>query len=140
MTQAAGTRHHRDSVPAGRAGPVVLAPPFARAGPRKFLSDQGVDTAGPAVSTPMAPPPDREAAARKEAGVGIGLADDLRHVRTALIKAYLAGVFAAAFDLMLFQMGRSVFTFGYKPHALDITVRETADRPMTRMNDADFEN
>ena len=40
MTQAAGTRHHRDSVPAGRAGPVVLAPPFARAGPRKFLSDR----------------------------------------------------------------------------------------------------
>ena len=29
VTQAAGTRHHRDSVPAGRAGPVVLAPPFA---------------------------------------------------------------------------------------------------------------
>ena len=37
----------------------------------------------------------------------------------------------AAFDLMLFQMGRSVFTFGYKGHALDISVRETADRPTT---------
>ena len=94
---------------------------------------------GPSVSTPMAPPPDREAEARKEAGVGIGLADDLRHVRTALVKAYLAGDFEAAFDLMLFQMGRSVFTFGYKPHALDIAVRETADRPTTRMNDEEFE-
>ena len=40
VTQAAGIRHHRVSVPAGRAGPVVLAPPFARAGPRKFLSDR----------------------------------------------------------------------------------------------------
>ena len=100
----------------------------------------GVDTTGPSVSTPMAPPRDREAEARKEAGVGIGLADDLRHVRTALVKAYLAGDFAAAFDLMLFQMGRSVFTHGYTPHALDITVRETADRPTTRMNDAEFEN
>ena len=39
---------------------------------------------------------------------------------------------------MLFQMGRSVFTDGYKPHELDISVRETADRPTTRMNDADF--
>ena len=86
----------------------------------------------------MAPPKDREAEARKEAGVGIGLADDLRHVRTALVKAYLAGEFQAAFDLMLFQMGRSVFTFGYKADALDITVRETPDRPTTRMNDADF--
>ena len=94
---------------------------------------------GTSVSTPMAPPKDREAEARKEAGVGIGLADDLRHVRTALIKAYLAGDFAAAFDLMLFQMGRSIFTFGYKAHALDIAVRETADRPTIRMNDAEFE-
>ena len=99
-----------------------------------------VNVPGTSVSTPMAPPKDREAEARKEAGVGIGLADDLRHVRTALVKAYLAGDFEAAFDLMLFQMGRSVFTFGYKADALDITVRETADRPMTRMNDADFEN
>ncbi len=97
-----------------------------------------VNVPGPSVSTPMAPPKDREAEARKEAGVGIGLADDLRSIRTALVKAKLAGDFEAAFDLMLFQMGRSVFTFGYKAHALDIAVRETADRPATRMNDADF--
>ena len=99
-----------------------------------------VTVPGTSVSTPMAPPKDREAEARKEAGVGIGLADDLRHVRTALIKAYLAGDFETAFDLMLFQMGRSVFTFGYKADALDITVRETADRPTTRMNDEEFES
>ncbi len=98
----------------------------------------GVHTAGSPVSTPMAPPRDREAEARKEAGVGIGLADDLRHIRTALIKAYLAGDFDAAFDLVVFQMGRSVFTRGYTPHALDIAIRETADRPTTRMNDAGF--
>ena len=101
-------------------------------------ANHGVHTAGSSVSTPIAPPPDREAEARKEAGVGIGLADDLRHIRTALIKAYLAGDFDAAFDLLLFQMARSVFTFGYKAHALDIAVRETADRPTTRMNDEDF--
>ena len=88
-----------------------------------------VDIAGPSVFTPMAPPRDREAEARKEAGVGIGLADDLRHVRTALVKAYLAGDFEAAFDLMLFQMGRSVFTFGYKADALDMTVHETGATP-----------
>ena len=94
--------------------------------------------AGPSVSTPMAPPKDREAEARKEAGVGIGLADDLRSVRTALVKAKLAGDFEAAFDLALFQMGRAVFTPGYRDHALDIAVKETPDRPNTRMNDADF--
>ena len=97
-----------------------------------------VNVPGASVSTPMAPPPDREAEARKEAGVGIGLADDLRSIRTALVKAKLAGDFEAAFDLALFQMGRAVFAPGYHAHALDIAVKETPDRPNTRMNDADF--
>ena len=97
-----------------------------------------VHTPGPSVSTPMAPPKDREAEARKEAGVGIGLADDLRSIRTALVKAKLAGDFEAAFNLALFQMGRAVFAPGYHDHALDIAVKETPDRPNTRMNDADF--
>ena len=98
----------------------------------------GVHTTGPSVSTPMAPPKDREAEARKEAGVGIGLADDLRAIRTALVKAKLAGDFPAAFDLALFQLGRSVFAPGYHDHALDIAVKETPDRPNIRMNDDDF--
>ena len=86
----------------------------------------------------MAPPKDREAEARKEAGIGIGLADDLRSIRTALVKAKLAGDFEAAFDLALFQMGRAVFAPGDHDHALDIAVKETPDRPNTRMNDANF--
>ena len=101
-------------------------------------STHGAHVTGPSVSAPMALPKDREAEARKKAGVGIRLADDLRSIRTAVIKAYLAGDFEAAFDLILFQLGRSVFTHGYRGHALDITVRETADRPVGRMNDADF--
>ena len=97
-----------------------------------------VNVPGASVSTPMAPPPDREAEARKEAGVGVGLADDLRSIRTALVKAKLAGDFEASFDLALFQMGRAVFAPGYHDHALDIAVKETPDRPNTRMNDPDF--
>ena len=94
----------------------------------------------PAVSSPAMPPAqtDAEAEARKEAGVGIGLADDLRAIRTALVKARLAEDFPAAFDLMLFQMGRAVFTPGYHNHALDIAVRETPDRPPLRANDDAF--
>ena len=98
----------------------------------------GVHIPGQSVSQPVAGPRDREAKARKEAGVGIGLADDLRSIRTALVKAHLACDFEAAFDLSLFQMARSVLTTGYTPHALDIAVKETPDRPNTRMNDADF--
>ncbi len=97
-----------------------------------------VHVPGQSVSVPMAPPKDREAEARKEAGVGIGLADDLRSIRAALVKAKLAGDFEAAFDLALFQMGRAVFAPGYRDHALDIAVKETPDRPNARMNDADF--
>ena len=94
----------------------------------------------PAISGPAMPParPDPEAEARKEAGVGIGLADDLRAIRTALVKARLAEDFGAAFDLMLFQMGRAVFTPGYHDHALDIAVREIRDRPPLRVNDDAF--
>ncbi len=108
-------------------------------------SDAGPGTdsgriAGPAMSTPAQLPKDREAEARKEAGVGIGLADDLRSVRTALVKAHLAEDFEAAFDLTVFQLVRAVFARGYTAswHALDIAFNETADRPTSRTNDDDF--
>ena len=105
--------------------------------------DTGADSsriAGPAMSTPMQQPKDREAEARKEAGVGIGLADDLRSIRTALVKAHLAEDFEAAFDLTVFQLVRAVFARGYTTswHALDIAFNETADRPTNRTNDDDF--
>ena len=91
----------------------------------------------PALSRPD-PVPDPEAAARKATGIGIGLGDDLRAIRTSLIKAHLAQDFSAAFDLSLFQMARSVFLTGYRPHALDISVVETRDRPPIRGNDERF--
>ena len=81
---------------------------------------------------------DAETEARKKAGVGIGLADDLRAIRTALVKTHLAGDFAASFDLMVFQMARAVFMPGHHDHALDIAVRETNDRPPLRVNDDTF--
>ena len=106
-------------------------------------ADTGTDTAriaSPAMTTPAQPPKDREAEARKEAGVGIGLGDDLRSIRTALVKAHLANDFEAAFDLMVFQLVRAVFAKGYTAswHALDIAFNETADRPTSRTNDDDF--
>ena len=95
---------------------------------------------GPAITTPLPSPVDPRAKARADAGVGIGLADDLRAIRTALVKTHLAGDFEAAFDLVVFQMVRSVFARGYTTswHALDIAFNETADRPTTRTNDDDF--
>ncbi len=104
-------------------------------------ADDGHDDArvqDPPVAPSVSLDRDREAAARKEAGVGVGLADDLRSIRTALVKAHLATDFEAAFDLFLFQAARAVFLFRHAAHALDISVRETADRPTTRMNDVSF--
>ena len=91
----------------------------------------------PALSRPD-PVPDPAAQARKRTGIGIGLGDDLRAIRTSLIKAHLAQDFSASFDLCVFQMARSVFRTGYQPHALDISVVETPDRPPIRGNDERF--
>ena len=100
-------------------------------------SDAAPSIAGPTMHEPT---PDPQTQARKEAGVGIGLADDLRCIRTALVKAHLADDFDAAFDLTIFQLVRSLFAQGYVDHyhALDIAFRETADRPTTRVNDNEF--
>ena len=94
----------------------------------------------PTLAAPLASPGDAEAEARKEAGVGIGLADDLRAIRTAIVKSQLACDFDAAFDLLLFQLARSVFTTGYHDDALDIRAAETPDRPAMRVNDDAFGN
>ena len=91
----------------------------------------------PAVSRPD-PVPDPAAEARKRVGIGIGLGDDLRAIRTSLIKAHLAEDFEAAFDLCVFQMARALFQTGYRPHALDIKFSETADRPPMRRDDKNF--
>ena len=92
----------------------------------------------PAIAGPAAAPADPEAKARKEAGVGIGLADDLRAIRTGVVKARLARDFDAAFDLLLFQFAHAVFGTGYRDDALDVAVRPTPERPPMRANDESF--
>ena len=118
--------------------------PAPAADDKTATADPGAQTTGtrPVIAPPQMSMPnrtdDRAAQARKDAGVGIGLSDDLRSIRTALVKVDLANDFNAAFDLFLFQAARSVFTPGYIQTALEITVRETPDRPTLRMNDETF--
>lgn len=90
------------------------------------------------VDAPLATPTDPRAKVRKETGIGIGLADDQRAVRTTIVKAYLSGDFEAAFDLTLFQFAQAAFADNHMAGALDIAFRETADRPPARANDEDF--
>ncbi len=84
------------------------------------------------------PRTDPRAAALKAAGVGAGLADDLRAIRASLIKAHLARDFEAAFDLAVFQAARAAFAQQYCEHALDIGFHETAMRPTNRYDDDTF--
>ena len=62
----------------------------------------------------------------------------MRAIRTAIVKSQLACNIEAAFDLLLFQLARSVFSNGYHDDALDIRVVETPDRPAMRVNDDAF--
>ena len=129
-----------EDVPAKPAAPVNGATPH---GTGDAPAGEGrTDAAGPdpRISAPARTPPpaDPEAEARKAAGVGIGLADDLRAIRTAHVKAQLACRFEAAFDLLLFHLARSVFGTGYDDGALDIAARPTPDAPAARANDPAF--
>ena len=113
--------------------------PAAKAGTEARSDTDDPDHGGHDIQPPIITSPrDPRAEARKKAGVGIGLADDLRAIRTGLVKSDLATDFDAAFDLLLFQLARSIFHSGYHANALDITIRETADHPMVRGNDKDF--
>ena len=117
------------------------AKPSAPAGGAPAGED-GADAArpDPRISAParMPAPADPEAEARKAAGVGIGLADDLRAIRTAHVKAQLACRFEAAFDLLLFQLARSLFSDRFHDGALDVAARPTPDAPAVRANDPAF--
>ena len=111
----------------------------ANAGPASAIDAGRMDA--PAVSPPQAAPIDAAAKARDDAGVGIGLADDLRAIRTALVKTHLAGDFDAAFDLAVFQFAQAVFAEDAgADHALDIACKETPDRPPSRANHDAFAN
>lgn len=90
-----------DDIPADRAAGDPSGPP-----PPAATTPHGSTP----VTGPAASPPDKAAQARKAAGVGIGLGDDLRAIRNTLVKLHLAGNFHAAFDLFLFQLARAAFT------------------------------
>ena len=129
-----------EDVPAKPAAPVNGAGRDGTGGPPGDATQVNAARPDPRISAPARTPPpaDPEAEARKAVGVGIGLADDLRAIRTAHVKAHLACRFEAAFDLLLFHLARSVFGTGVDDGALDIAARPTPDVPAVRANDPAF--
>ena len=72
--------------------------------------------------------PDERAAATQDAGLRLGLADDLRLIRTAIVKACLQCDLELAVDLAAYQMASAVF--GGKPDGpLAIEIAATGDVP-----------
>ena len=72
--------------------------------------------------------PDERAAATQDAGLRLGLADDLRLIRTGIVKACLQCDLEFAFDLAAYQMASAVF--GGKPDGpLAIEITATRDVP-----------
>ena len=129
-----------EDVPAATAVPADGAGPHGTGGPSGGAERANAARPDPRVSAPARTPApaDPEAEARKAAGVGAGLADDLRAIRTAHVKAQLACRFEAAFDLLLFHLARSVFGKGVYDGALDVAARPTPDAPGVRANDPAF--
>ena len=72
--------------------------------------------------------PDERAAATQDAGLRLGLADDLRLIRTGIIKAYLECDPELAFDLAAYQMISAVFG-GTPDGPLAIEITATRDLP-----------
>ena len=94
----------------------------------------GSGAAAPAPDAGYRPPqydqaePDERAAATQDAGLRLGLADDLRMIRTGIIKACLQCDLDLAFDLAAYQLVSAVF--GRKPDGpLAIEIATTGDVP-----------
>ena len=94
----------------------------------------GSGAASPAPDAGYRPPqydqaePDERAAATQDAGLRLGLADDLRMIRTGIIKACLQCDLDLAFDLAAYQLASAVF--GRKPDGpLAIEIATTGDVP-----------
>ncbi len=81
--------------------------------------------------------PDKKA--RSEAGMTRALVDDLRCVRSNIVKAHLANDFDLAVELAAFHFARSVFGTGSAHgRTAAIDVRKTAERPSGQRRDNDW--
>ena len=74
-------------------------------------------------------PENKEATARKEAGMGVSLAEDLRAVRTEVIKSHLAQNPEAAFNLLLYHLTSSVLGLRRHEPALNIEANDQSSYP-----------
>ena len=75
--------------------------------------------------------------AAEEAGMSLSLTNDLKSIRTGVVKARLARNFTVAFDLFLFELVEKLHTLG-RDNCTSITGTETHMRPVDRLREDDF--
>ena len=123
---------HPNAPPAHREPAAVSAPGDEPEEPTP--APEGGRAATPPPSAGYRPPqyehtePDERAAATQDAGLRQGLADDLRVIRIAIVKALLECNADLAFDLAAYQMASAIF--GAKPDGpLEIEITATRNVP-----------
>ena len=129
---AAGAEADPTPPPASPEPAAAGAPSDERGRPAPDLNPGGAAAPPPAAG--YRPPqydhtePDERAAATQDAGLRLGLAEDLRLIRTGIVKACLQCDLELAFDLAAYQMASAVF--GGKPDGpLAIEITATGDVP-----------
>ena len=116
------------------AASVPPSPQPAGTGEDEDVREGAPDAPAPEGYTPpvhRGPTKNPETEAVKSAGLSNNLAEELRLIRNALVKAHLAHDFEAAFDLAAYEMSLHAFgghIYGARPLAL--TLSPTGDRPM----------
>ena len=96
------------------------------------------DGGGQPIQQPTAAP-QAPVAAHKAQGLTATAAEDMRAIRTTIAKAHLTQDYGAAFDLLTYELAGQVF--GHRrltKSTLDVNIRRTDNRPMSRANDQEF--
>ena len=122
----------------GRVRPEHLAETEA---PEETQSEDGTPAPRPVVQGPMIETPSRTGGAKagaKHNGLSRAQTEDLRAVRTSIVKAHLAKCPELALDLLVFQTARDVFARGYYENALKVSAEKTPLRPYERIDDEGF--
>ena len=121
-----GTDNGSDEPPALRDDTAASPPEAAREHPGVTAPPERPPKYTPPAYEPTESNP--SAAATREAGLRLALADDLRLIRNGIVQARLADDFNLAFDLAAYQLARAIFgEQGDGP--LAITIAPTANAP-----------
>ena len=121
------------------AGDTATAPsaesPVAPAPPDDTPFDERFDRPWATTTTRRTPANNPQTAHNKENGLSAAVVDDLKAIRTGIVRVALAKRFDLAFDLVAYQLVMNAHDERHISRAADIRLNRTPLRPMTRKDD-----